>query len=101
VRLRSIIVDDEPAARDLIAEILATRPDVEVVGSYGDARQALSAIRRDKPELLLLDVQMPGLDGFGVLTALPSDRWPHHSPCCFSPPLRSTSRSRGVPGRTR
>ena len=73
MRLRSIIVDDEPAARDLIAEILATRPDVEVVGSYGDARQALSAIRRDRPELLLLDVQMPGRDGFALLDELGDD----------------------------
>ena len=73
VRLRSIIVDDEPAARDLIAELLSSRPDVEVIGSYGDARQALAAIRRDKPELLLLDVQMPGRDGFALLDELGDD----------------------------
>jgi len=72
-KLRSIIVDDEPAARDLIAEILASRPDVEVVGSYGDSRQALSAIRRDKPDVLLLDVQMPGRDGFALLDELGDD----------------------------
>jgi two-component system LytT family response regulator len=73
VKLRSIIVDDEPAARDLIAEILSHRPDVEVIGSYGDSRQALAAIRRDKPELLLLDVQMPGRDGFALLDELGDD----------------------------
>ncbi|HEX6628356.1 MAG TPA: LytTR family DNA-binding domain-containing protein, partial [Gemmatimonadaceae bacterium] len=72
-KLRSVIVDDEPAARDLIAEILSTRPDVEVIGSYGDARQALAAIRRDKPDLLLLDIQMPGRDGFALLDELGDD----------------------------
>jgi two-component system LytT family response regulator len=73
VRLRSVIVDDEPAARELIGEILSSRPDVEVIGSYGDSRQALVAIRRDKPDLLLLDVSMPGRDGFAVLDELGED----------------------------
>lgn len=73
MRLRSVIVDDEPAARELIGEILSSRPDVEVIGSYGDARQALVAIRRDKPDLLLLDVQMPGRDGFAILDELGED----------------------------
>ncbi|MFL5478785.1 MAG: LytR/AlgR family response regulator transcription factor [Gemmatimonadaceae bacterium] len=73
MKLRSVIVDDEPAARDLIAELLSSRPDVEVIGSYGDSRQALAAIRRDKPDLLLLDVQMPGRDGFALLDALGED----------------------------
>lgn len=73
VKLRSVIVDDEPAARELIAEILANRPDVEVIGSYGDVRQALAAIRREKPELLLLDIQMPGRDGFALLEQLGED----------------------------
>ena len=73
MRLRSVIVDDEPAARELIGEILSSRPDVEVIGSYGDARQALVAIRRDKPDLLMLDVQMPGRDGFAILDELGED----------------------------
>lgn len=73
MKLRSVIVDDEPAARDLIAELLSSRPDVEVIGSYGDSRQALAAIRRDKPDLLLLDVQMPGRDGFALLDELGED----------------------------
>jgi two-component system, LytTR family, response regulator len=73
VKLRSIIVDDEEAARTLIKEILATRPDVEIVGSYGDTRQALAAIKREKPQLLFLDIQMPGRDGFAVLDQLGPD----------------------------
>ncbi|HEX2693067.1 MAG TPA: LytTR family DNA-binding domain-containing protein [Gemmatimonadaceae bacterium] len=70
MKLRSIIVDDEEAARTLIKELLAARPDVEIVGSYGDTRQALAAIRREKPQLLFLDIQMPGRDGFAVLEQL-------------------------------
>jgi two-component system LytT family response regulator len=76
VKLRSIIVDDEQAARDLIAELLSGRPDVDVIGSYGDTRRALAAIRRDKPDLILLDVQMPGRDGFALLDELGEDAPP-------------------------
>jgi len=76
VKLRSIIIDDEPAARDLIAELLSTRPDVEVIGSYGDSRRALAAIRRDKPDLVLLDIQMPGRDGLALVDELGDDA-PH------------------------
>ena len=49
MKLRSIIVDDEDAARELLKEILSTRPDIEIIGDYGDVRQALATIRRDKP----------------------------------------------------
>src|SRR4030095_3298695 len=51
-------------------------PDVEIVGSCADGRSAVAAIQRHSPDLVFLDVQMPGLDGFGVLTQLPSDRLP-------------------------
>jgi two-component system LytT family response regulator len=70
VPLRSIIVDDELQARELLKEILATRPDVEIVGMYGDARQAIGAIKKDQPDLIFLDIQMPGRDGFSILEAL-------------------------------
>ena len=73
VKLRSIIVDDEEAARNLLQEILGARPDVEVIGSYGNARQALAATKRDKPDLLFLDIQMPGRDGFAMLDDLGDD----------------------------
>jgi two-component system LytT family response regulator len=68
--LRSIIVDDEPAARELLQELLANEPGVTVVGSYGDPRSAIEAILRDKPDMLFLDVQMPLLNGFELLDAL-------------------------------
>lgn len=76
MKLRSIVVDDEEAARDLIKEIVAPRPDVEVIGSYADSRQALVGIRRDNPDLLFLDIQMPGRDGFAILDELGAEAPP-------------------------
>jgi two-component system, LytTR family, response regulator len=74
--IRALIVDDEPPARDLIARLLRDEPDVEIVGECANARSAVAAVERLLPNLLFLDVQMPGLDGFGVLAELPADRWP-------------------------
>jgi two-component system LytT family response regulator len=74
--LRTLIVDDEPPARDLIATLLRTEPDVEIVGQCANGREAVSAITRSEPDLVFLDVQMPGLDGFEVLTNLRGVRMP-------------------------
>lgn len=74
--MRVAIVDDEPLARERIRGILATEPDVEIVAQCGDGRQAVQAIRDERPDLVFLDVQMPGLDGFGVLAALGPGRLP-------------------------
>jgi two-component system, LytTR family, response regulator len=74
--IRALIVDDEPPARDLIARLLRDEPDVEVVGECANGRSAVTAVEQLLPNLLFLDVQMPGLDGFGVLAELPADRWP-------------------------
>jgi two-component system LytT family response regulator len=68
--LRSVIVDDEQLARELLVEILGERPDVEVVGVFEDSRQAIAGIKRDKPDVVFLDIQMPGRDGFAILDAL-------------------------------
>jgi two-component system LytT family response regulator len=68
--IRAVIVDDEPLARERIRSLVGQEPDVEVVGEAGDGRAAVELIRREKPDLVFLDVQMPGLDGFGVLQAL-------------------------------
>lgn len=68
--LRVLVVDDEPLARAGVAATLATQPDLVVVGEVGDGLAAIEAIERLRPELVLLDVQMPGLDGFGVLASL-------------------------------
>ncbi len=76
MKIRALIVDDEPPARELIATLLREEPDVEVVGECANGRSALTAIERLSPDLVFLDVQMPGLDGFGVLAELPMERWP-------------------------
>jgi two-component system LytT family response regulator len=65
-----VIVDDEVQARELLKEILSTRPDIEIVGMYGDSRQALAGIKKDRPDLLFLDIQMPGKDGFSIIDSL-------------------------------
>jgi two-component system LytT family response regulator len=71
--LRSLIVDDEPLARELLRRMLAQHGDVEVVGECGSGTQAVEAVREARPDLIFLDVQMPGLDGFGVLSELAPD----------------------------
>jgi two-component system LytT family response regulator len=74
--MRVLIVDDEPLARGKLKSLLAREPDVEVVGEAGDGRGALDAIASLNPDLVFLDVQMPELDGFGVLAELPADARP-------------------------
>ena len=70
MKIRTLIVDDERPARELIATLLRDEPDVEVVGECGNGSEAVRVIRAASPDLVFLDVQMPGMDGFGVLAAL-------------------------------
>lgn len=65
--IRVMIVDDEALAREGMRLRLRAEPDVVVVAEHGDPRQALAAIAEDPPDLLFLDVQMPGIDGFDLL----------------------------------
>lgn len=65
--IRVLIVDDEPIARKGIRRLLDEAPDMEIVGECGDGAEAVRAIRKRSPDLVFLDVQMPELDGFGVL----------------------------------
>ena len=65
--IRTLIVDDEPLARETVRLRLAREPDVEIVGEAGDGPAAVDAILRLTPDLVVLDVQMPGLNGFDVL----------------------------------
>ena len=70
MRLRALVVDDEPLARRTLCELLDRERDVELVGVCGDGPSATEAVRAGRPDLLFLDVQMPELDGFGVLRAV-------------------------------
>lgn len=69
-RLRVLVADDEPIARRGLKKLLGAEPDVDVVGEARDGREAVAAIRRLKPDLAVLDVQMPELDGIGVVREL-------------------------------
>ncbi len=68
--VRVLIVDDETLARQRIRRLVQAEPDVEVVGESADGRAAVQAIRELAPDIVCLDVQMPELDGFGVLREL-------------------------------
>jgi two-component system, LytTR family, response regulator len=65
--LRVLIVDDEPLARRGVRQLLATEADATVIGESRNGREAVRALRDLRPDLVFLDVQMPDLDGFGVL----------------------------------
>lgn len=64
---RAIIIDDEPLARQTLRLLLAHEQDFKIVAECGHGREAIEAIRRERPDVLFLDVQMPEVDGFEVL----------------------------------
>ena len=66
-RIRAVLVDDEELARRVLREYLASTPDIEIVAECANGFDAVKAISEMKPDLVLLDVQMPKLDGFEVL----------------------------------
>src|ERR1700731_999733 len=68
--LSAVIVDDEQLARDELAYLLKNTDDVTVVAQGKNGLEALNLIKEHNPDLLFLDVQMPGLDGFGVIKKL-------------------------------
>ncbi|KJV36565.1 LytR/AlgR family response regulator transcription factor [Luteibacter yeojuensis] len=73
--MRVLVADDEPLARARLASLLARRSDVELVGSVADGDAALAACASERPDVLLLDIEMPGLSGTAVaakLAAMPS-----------------------------
>ena len=74
--MRALIVDDEPLARQGVALRLRRFKDIEIVGQCGDGPSAVTSILELSPDIVFLDVQMPGMDGFEVLRALPSDGLP-------------------------
>jgi two-component system LytT family response regulator len=73
---RALIVDDERMARKRLRTLLASEKDFEVIGECANGTSAVDAIRADAPDLVFLDVQMPELDGFGVVREIGADRMP-------------------------
>jgi two-component system LytT family response regulator len=75
MKIQTLIVD-EPLARDRLQKLLDAEADVAVLGQCTNGKEAVKAIREKSPDLVFLDVQMPELDGFGVLAALQSEQMP-------------------------
>jgi two-component system LytT family response regulator len=75
-RLQVLIVDDEPLARSGITTLVERDPELEVVGECSNGRNAVEAILEVQPDLVLLDIQMPEMDGFEVLRAVGTERMP-------------------------
>jgi two-component system LytT family response regulator len=74
--VHALVVDDEPLARARMRTLLADHPDVEIVAECGNGADAILAIEKYSPELVFLDIQMPELDGFGVIEAVGAERMP-------------------------
>lgn len=75
-RIRTVIAEDEPLARDKLAELLEGEPDIHVAAACRDGGEALEHIDRLNPELVILDVQMPVLNGLQVVETIGVDRMP-------------------------
>jgi two-component system LytT family response regulator len=76
MKLRAIIVDDERMARTRLRRLLEKDPEVQIAAECEDGSQAVKAVRTEAPDLMLLDIQMPGMNGFAVLEALGPERMP-------------------------
>lgn len=76
MKIRTLIVDDEPLARERLRQLLAGEPGIEIAGECADGLEAVAAIRDLRPALMFLDVQMPELDGFGVLNSIAEREMP-------------------------
>lgn len=68
--IRALIVDDEPLARRGLRQLLAQESDVEILEECGDGQSAILAVQDHQPDLVFLDIEMPEMDGFGVIDAL-------------------------------
>lgn len=76
MEIRALVVDDQPVARERVISLLATEPDVEVVGTAASGIEAVDAVKRLSPDLVFLDLQMPELDGLGVVETIGPERMP-------------------------
>jgi two-component system LytT family response regulator len=75
-KIRVLIADDEPLARKGLISMLAQEPGIELVAECGDGIEAVGGIVEHRPDVAFLDIQMPGLDGFGVIDAIGTERMP-------------------------
>jgi two-component system LytT family response regulator len=77
MRRSAVIVDDEPQALQKLHRLLGEHEDqIQIVGQAADGLAAVEAIKRFSPDVVFLDIEMPGLNGFGVLDSIPQDQWP-------------------------
>ena len=76
MKIRTLVIDDEPIARRSIVRLLADDDTMELVGECGDGASALDAIRRHRPDLVFLDVQMPEMSGIDVVNTVESEAAP-------------------------
>jgi len=76
MNIRTLIVDDEGLARERIRQLLQHEPEIEIVSECAEGQAAVVAIRKERPDLVFLDIQMPELDGFGVLAAIRGEATP-------------------------
>ncbi len=75
-RVRVVVADDHPLFREAVVRAVRDRPDLELVGAAADGREALGMIREERPDVAVLDLKMPGLDGLKVLNALRREELP-------------------------
>ena len=73
MNITCVIVDDETLARDLLQEYLQQMPNIQVIGECSKGKDAVELIDKEKPDLVFLDVQMPGMTGFDVLDEITHD----------------------------
>jgi two-component system, LytTR family, response regulator len=72
----TLIVDDEPLARDRVKRFLRDEQDIRIIGECGNGREAIAAIKQNRPDLVFLDIQMPEKNGFEVVKALDAKTMP-------------------------
>jgi len=74
--IRTLVVDDEPLARERLTTLLSRHRNIQIVGECVNGRKAIAAVRKDKPDLVFLDVQMPEVSGFDVVEAIGAEEMP-------------------------
>lgn len=74
--IRVLVADDQPMARERLVSLLAAEPGIELAGTAASGPEAVACIRTQSPDLVFLDLQMPGMDGFSVIETIGVDRMP-------------------------